>query len=232
MKRDHCGGPPGLRTGSWGEGCNQERGCEVRAEPRVAEGRAWKGDPRRGRSAGTGIRCRRGEAGGPSRISPGGGGGGRKQPQALGLPAGQNLRLPQVKPSQMRFFSDEVQRAGSQGMRKASPGASAVLRALLPRFPVASRAGAGEAHRGQATPRAPPRTRREGRGGPSGPRRGPVGPGPGQRTLANADARLLGRPATCTRTRGSRSTSGSGGLTGRTRGTQPGRPRERGCTRA
>lgn len=103
-------GPPGLSTGSWGEGSSQERGCEVRAEPRVAEGRARKGDPRRGRSAGTWIRCRRGEAGGPSRISPGGGGGGggRKQRQALGLPAGQNLRFPQGKPSQKRFFSDEV----------------------------------------------------------------------------------------------------------------------------
>lgn len=35
----------------------------------------------------------------------------------------------------------------------------------------------------------------------------PVGPGPGQRTLVNADARLLGGPAACTRTGGSRSGS-------------------------
>lgn len=74
-------------------------------------------------------------------------------------------------------------------MRKASPGVSAVLSALLPRFPVASRAGAKRLT--EVKPHlAPPQTRREGRGGPSGPRRGPC------RTRAGpADSGQRGRTA-------------------------------------
>lgn len=112
-----------------------------------------EGGPRRGRSAGTGIRCRRRSPFQDFTRR-------REATRGSGPACGAELRRPQVNPSQKRFFSDEVQRAGSQAMRKASPGASAVLSALLPRFPVALRAGAGEAHRGQTAPRAPPDTPR------------------------------------------------------------------------